>query len=736
MLRRVLTDDIFISYARADASAYADGLVAALESRGLSAYADRLGTEASSSIPSSLLARLKGASLLVVVGSSAARHSVYVLEEVRNYSKARGSSRILLVEEEKCLAGSELANELAGIARDVESTSSIAIGRPSESVIDRIDRAFVYARAKARIRRYTLASIGALAASLAAAAALGAYSTIAALKLSTIEARLVQRQGDLDRASTMVVAAELAASSAEARAHNADLRLQRIEKQAQSTELATVSINEADRTTNHAASTALAAFASAPTDAALNALIRSVETTPQLERIVSSSSTARLMASDSRGHVAMLLAPTDAQGPQRFVILDLSGDRPLIRGNFPAKHRTIRKITIGHGKIYFLAEVKTSTGRTNRVFTVDIRGGGLSQLNVPERPYEDLLATDDARLLATYSFAEANVWKIQSGVILWDAQKRELLKDTGYVYPEIAAIHPNAQTLALFAGCELSLIGVLDGAHRHLARVDRYKCSAAEDVRFIGKGEDLIVTESAARTLGFKEFDLSRRELRVDQYAGRVIASNSFGRATLIQAPDGRARSKGSVHEPPTHFKLPHADSAAVTPDGRWLVLSDVAGVRVYDLSKESRLRERVRKARRLPPDPREFHTPLPILRALAPKRVDLAATDPSGTRIVLAVNDGMFHFFDAKSELPILSPMRYVDVAAPQSRGPKPDLVRINYNGSTIVTLDDEGNESHWNMSASRLITEACRLALPLTHANQYSNDPLIRNGLSLCAP
>jgi hypothetical protein len=337
-------------------------------------------------------------------------------------------------------------------------------------------------------------------------------------------------------------------------------------------------------------------------------------------------------------------------------------------------------------------------------------------------------------VLATYSFSEVNVWKTQSGAILWDAQRRELIKDTGYVYPEIAAIHPNAQTLAVFAGCELSLIGVLDGARRDLGRIDRYKCSSVEDVRFIRNGGDLIVTESAAKSLGFKEFDLSRRQLRVDQYSGRLIASNSSGTATLIQASDGLARTMGSVHEPPSHFRLPRADAAALTPDGRWLVLSDAAGVRVYDFSKVSRVREQVRQRRRLPPDPNEFRAPARIVRALAPKQVELAAIDSSGKRIVLAVNDGMFYFIDAKSELPLLSPMRYEDVDAPGYRGPKPDLVRIKYDGSLVVTLDDEGSESIWNMSASRLIAEACRLALPLTHANQYRNDPLIRNGLALC--
>ena len=63
VLRRLADDDIFISYARADAATYADGLASALVLRGFSVFVDRLGIHADSRIPPSMLDKLRAASM-------------------------------------------------------------------------------------------------------------------------------------------------------------------------------------------------------------------------------------------------------------------------------------------------------------------------------------------------------------------------------------------------------------------------------------------------------------------------------------------------------------------------------------------------------------------------------------------------------------------------------------------------------------------------------------------------
>ena len=68
-------DDIFISYSRRDANTYAVGLADALTRRGFFCFFDRLGTEANADLPPSLIATIRRCTMLVVVGSPAARES-------------------------------------------------------------------------------------------------------------------------------------------------------------------------------------------------------------------------------------------------------------------------------------------------------------------------------------------------------------------------------------------------------------------------------------------------------------------------------------------------------------------------------------------------------------------------------------------------------------------------------------------------------------------------------------
>src|SRR5215510_7686600 len=86
-------DDIFISYSRKDGNTYAVGLAEELTRRGFSCFFDRLGTDANSQLPSTLTHKIKHCAMLVVVGSPAARESLFVAQEVEGFAQANGTSR-------------------------------------------------------------------------------------------------------------------------------------------------------------------------------------------------------------------------------------------------------------------------------------------------------------------------------------------------------------------------------------------------------------------------------------------------------------------------------------------------------------------------------------------------------------------------------------------------------------------------------------------------------------------
>src|SRR5689334_7540052 len=85
--RFLLGDDVFISYARADALEYAQALADALIQAGVSAYIDQLGAAPGPELPPSLLMRLRLSSMMVLVGSPGAASSQPVAREVAEFTR-------------------------------------------------------------------------------------------------------------------------------------------------------------------------------------------------------------------------------------------------------------------------------------------------------------------------------------------------------------------------------------------------------------------------------------------------------------------------------------------------------------------------------------------------------------------------------------------------------------------------------------------------------------------------
>src|SRR5919109_465631 len=97
-LKSLDADDIFISYARADGSAYLTGLDAALSAKQFSCFTDRRGTDAGSLPPETLFRKVRLCKTLVLLATPAAvEKPEFIAEELGEFAKANGTSRIICV---------------------------------------------------------------------------------------------------------------------------------------------------------------------------------------------------------------------------------------------------------------------------------------------------------------------------------------------------------------------------------------------------------------------------------------------------------------------------------------------------------------------------------------------------------------------------------------------------------------------------------------------------------------
>jgi hypothetical protein len=176
MFRNLAADDIFISYSRGDAAIYADGLADALSRKGFSVFIDRLGTKANARLSDSLLRKLRGASMLVLIGSPCAAASEFVGQEVAEFSDAGRSDRIVPIGFNNAVAGAVWFSNVEGIPMEAESEAALETGEVSIRVVSRIEKAFRYTRSKDRLQRYTWGTLSLLALLVLLSAGAGLYA--------------------------------------------------------------------------------------------------------------------------------------------------------------------------------------------------------------------------------------------------------------------------------------------------------------------------------------------------------------------------------------------------------------------------------------------------------------------------------------------------------------------------------------------------------------------------------
>lgn len=158
-LKSLDADDIFISYSRADGSAYLKGLDAALSARGFSCFTDERGTDADPLPPKTLFAKIRACKTLVLLGTPAALgHPENITPELTEFAASNGTARIVCVGFDR---GAQFDawpdvwhRYVVGKAREREDPDAIRTGKPSDSVVETVARASDYMKSKDRLRKY------------------------------------------------------------------------------------------------------------------------------------------------------------------------------------------------------------------------------------------------------------------------------------------------------------------------------------------------------------------------------------------------------------------------------------------------------------------------------------------------------------------------------------------------------------------------------------------------------
>lgn len=153
--------DLFISYRRADANAYALRLADRLTKLGFRCYLDQFSSSADRELPEDVKYALRQSAGLVIVGSPGALESKAIAEEVAIFSKL--SRTILPVSVAGALKDGTWGNLITGISRTDEVKEALDKDRPSRQVLTRLSDSANFRRRNEQLKRTFLATLAAIA---------------------------------------------------------------------------------------------------------------------------------------------------------------------------------------------------------------------------------------------------------------------------------------------------------------------------------------------------------------------------------------------------------------------------------------------------------------------------------------------------------------------------------------------------------------------------------------------
>jgi WD40 repeat protein len=220
--RFLFGDDVFISYARADAMNYALGLANELSRRSISCFLDQWGTPPGDDLPDPLLRALRKSTMLVLVGTSKAAGSEAVRHEVEEFI-ATGRS-IIPISFGGALEGAFWFRLIRGLSLSREVVAALETGHPAEEVVTRIINAQGFTTRNKRLRRTFWFTVGAITVLAAIGGALLSYQTQNALAAGRRADEATQVAAD---ANDMARASQKQAESAQTQRVEAESRAQR-----------------------------------------------------------------------------------------------------------------------------------------------------------------------------------------------------------------------------------------------------------------------------------------------------------------------------------------------------------------------------------------------------------------------------------------------------------------------------------------------------------------------------
>lgn len=231
--------DVFVSYARADAVNYAAALASQLAERDFSCYLDQWSTAPDEGLPPPLLHALRHSRVLVLIGSEGALASAAVAAEIREFVKT--GRTIIPIDVDHALSRAVWVGLVVGLTRADEGQESFRAGKPSATVIERIENSTHFARRNTRIRR-TFISFGVL---VLAAAVVAAHQTSQA-RSAAEQARRAEAQAktNLQTAQEQQKIAEDKAKEAQVKELEAQTNAERANQQELLANLRKVEVDE------------------------------------------------------------------------------------------------------------------------------------------------------------------------------------------------------------------------------------------------------------------------------------------------------------------------------------------------------------------------------------------------------------------------------------------------------------------------------------------------------------
>lgn len=152
LYRFLAGDDIFISYARADAMNYAPALAARLKD--YICFLDQIKADAGEEISAVIMEKIRRSTAFVLIGTEAATRSKAVQKEIEEFRKT-GRPIIPITFGDSLQQAKWFDGYIKGMSLATETQEARESGTPSDTIIRRIENSFKYTR-RSRVLRYAL----------------------------------------------------------------------------------------------------------------------------------------------------------------------------------------------------------------------------------------------------------------------------------------------------------------------------------------------------------------------------------------------------------------------------------------------------------------------------------------------------------------------------------------------------------------------------------------------------